>query len=187
MSLFCELWDEFIDANFWKHFPLGQLTAWCTLIATQSWQCMHDWYNIHMFEKLWSNGTKLDKQPYPFQFNSCLVCKQNILSDLHVQDEGIYFILYSTDEFCWFVFTLTGREEVFMFLFPSSMDFKVYFWSLNSIIIIKDHFSMDVGQKIYFFFKEKEMHNIQIPVQTARISQSDTRTATVGCYTYNYP
>lgn len=108
---------------------------------------MHDWYNIHMFEKgqLWSNGTKLDKQPYPFQFNSCLVCKQNILSDLHVQDEGIYFTLYSTDEFCWYVFILTAREEVCRFLFPSYMDFEVDFWSLNSIIIIKDSFSMDEG------------------------------------------
>lgn len=46
---------------------------------------------------------------------------------------------------------------------------------------------MDVGQKIYFFFKENEMHKIQIPVQTARIDKTDTRIAIVDCYTYNYP
>lgn len=50
---------------------------------------------------------------------------------------------------------------------------------------MKDHFSMDVGQKIYFF-KGNEMHKIQTPVQSARISKSDTRTATAGCYSYNY-
>lgn len=51
------------------------------------------------------------------------------------------------------------------------MDFEVYFWSLKSIIIIKDHFSMDVGQKICYFFKEKEMHKIQISAQTAIVSK----------------
>lgn len=67
------------------------------------------------------------------------------------------------------------------------MDFEAYFWSLRSIIIIKDRFSMDVGQENYFFFKEKEMHKIQIPVQTARINKTDARTAIVDSYTYSYP
>lgn len=46
---------------------------------------------------------------------------------------------------------------------------------------------MDVGQKNYFFFKEKKMHKIQIPVQTGRINKTDTRTDIVDSYTYNHP
>lgn len=72
-----------------------------------------------LFQKgqLRSNHTKLDEQPWPFQFNSCLVCKQNIWSDLHVQDEGIISYCIPQMSFVGLFCFLSGIDEKYLGFF----------------------------------------------------------------------